>query len=54
LRKVGKKTQWHQTKSIINNLIQQTVETGAVTTVTALLELIFFLAEQNTSLHTTM
>ncbi|KAF9466963.1 hypothetical protein BDZ94DRAFT_1305826 [Collybia nuda] len=54
LRKVGKKTQWHHTKSVINNLIQQTVETGLVTTVTALLELIFFLAEQNTSLHTTM
>ncbi|KAF9466974.1 hypothetical protein BDZ94DRAFT_1250213 [Collybia nuda] len=54
LRKARQRTRWRHTKSVINNVIQQTIETGLVTTVTALLELILFLVEQDTSLHTTM
>jgi len=42
LRSAGNQTEWKQTKSLIDSLIQQTVQTGLITTIAASVELILF------------
>ena len=51
LRKAKNRSTYSRTHQIINKLIQQTVETGLVTAVTAIAELILFLASKHTNIH---
>jgi len=52
LRSAGKTTEWKKTKNLIDSLIQQTVQTGMITTIAASVELILFLVLNKTYLHT--
>jgi len=52
LRSARKEAHWKETKSLIDSLIQQTVQTGLITTFAASVELILFLVSNKTYLHT--